>query len=484
MQAVSATAPACGIEMTERDSGYAAARRNTNASGPVNGSDALRLQQIMAYAAPLAGVFFFYGPMWSILPGVYAKYYGLKLTAIAAVILFIRLFDGVIDVLIGYLADRHRAAGGSRKTWVIVGCLGMVVPCYFLFAPPVNVTAGYYMGWSLLFFLFYALADIPHATWGSELTLDYQRRATVFGLRHVAAQMGGLALYVLPLLVVGASGSFTPPVLHYAVYVGAGLILCTVLWAGFGAPGGLPTFVPTGRDSARLLTRSLIDNTPLLLYCGAYLCVGLSVGTWYGLLFVYVDSYLGLQSHLATIFILSIVLTAGFTPLCLKLIQWTDKSAVWAMGIYLFCLQLLATLLIAPSSPWGYIAALVVLGHLAFCCYNVASFSNLGDIIDYGKLKFRRDRGATYFSFNTLLFKVGVGVGGGVGLGIAGAFGFDPAEAAHSDASIFGLKLSFVGVPLLFSLMGLAFVWRLPIDRRRHGIIRRRLESLAQRAAG
>jgi glycoside/pentoside/hexuronide:cation symporter, GPH family len=451
------------------------------ASGSVADSDALRLLPIMAYASPLVGVFFFYVPMWSILPGIYAKYFGLKLTAIAAAILFIRVFDGFADVMIGYLADRHRAAGGSRKPWVIAGSLGMVVPCYFLFVPSGNITAAYYMGWSLMFFLFYAIVDIPHSTWGSELTLDYQRRATVFGVRHIAVQVGTLALYAVPLLVVGASGGFTPEVLHYAVYAGAGVVISSAVWAWLGAPAGLQSLIPAGRDSLGLLTRSLIHNKPLLLYCGAYASVGLSVGTWYGLLFIYVDGYLGLQSHLAAIFILSNILTAGFTPLCLKLVQLTDKSAVWSMGIYVFCFQLLATLLIEPNSPWGYIAAMVVLGHLAFCCYNVAALSSLGDIIDYGKLKFRRDRGATYFSFNTLLFKVGVGVGGGGGLWIAGAFGFGPAEAVHSDASIFGLKLGFVGVPLLFSLLGLGFVWRLPINRRRHGIIRRRLELLAQR---
>lgn len=445
-------------------------------------SQPLRMSQIVAYAAPVVSVFFFYVPMWGILPGIYAKYFGLKLTAIAAVILFIRLFDGVTDVLVGYFADRHRAAGGSRKVWVVVGCLGMIIPGYFLLAPPEKVTAFYYLGWSLAFFLFYAVVDIPHSTWGSELTLDYQRRSTVFGMRHIAIQVGTVAVYAMPLLALGPSGGFTPEVLHYAVYVGATTVVAGVVWAGLGAPAGLPTLVSPGRDNLRLLTRSLTQNKPLLVYCGAFVSVGLSVGTWYGLLFIYVDTYLGLQSRLVAIFLLSCVLTACFTPVCLKLIKWTDKSAVWSMGIYVFCLQLLATLWIEPGSPWGYIATLVVVGHLAFCCYNVTAFSSLGDIIDYGKLKFRRDRGATYFSFNTLLFKVGVGVGGAVGLGIAGAFGFDPAQTVHSEASILGLKLSFVGAPLVFSLLGLVFVWRLPIDRRRHGIIRRRLESVAQRA--
>src|SRR5262249_18791556 len=100
-----------------------------------------------------------------------------------------------------------------------------------------------------------------------------------------------------------------------------------------------------------------------------------------------------------------------------------------------------------------------------------------GDIVDYGKLKFRKDRGATYFGFNTLIFKIGLGVGGGLALAIAGRFGFDPASAAHSDRSIQGLHLGFLVLPLVFAALALFFIHRTPITPQRHRIIQRRLES-------
>src|SRR5579871_4532264 len=84
------------------------------------------LADIVAYAAPVTGSYFFYMPMWSILPGIYAKYFGLPLTSIAVVVLVIRLFDGVIDTTIGYLSDWYSSAGGSRKPWVLIGGLGSI----------------------------------------------------------------------------------------------------------------------------------------------------------------------------------------------------------------------------------------------------------------------------------------------------------------------------------------------------------------------
>lgn len=118
---------------------------------------------VLAYAAPVTGGFFFYILMWSILPGIYANF-GLSLTSIAAVVLFIRIFDGVIDTTIGYLSDWHRSRGGSRKPWVVVGSLGVIVACYFLFQPLQPVTTAYYLIWSMINFLAFTLADIPHCS--------------------------------------------------------------------------------------------------------------------------------------------------------------------------------------------------------------------------------------------------------------------------------------------------------------------------------
>jgi Na+/melibiose symporter-like transporter len=70
-----------------------------------------------------------------------------------------------------------------------------------------------------------------------------------------------------------------------------------------------------------------------------------------------------------------------------------------------------------------------------------------------------------------------LGVGGGLSLGIAGGFGFNPADAVHTAESIVGLKLGFVALPALFAIMGVIFILRAPLDRRRHRIIQRRIEG-------
>lgn len=438
------------------------------------------LLKTMAYAAAVPGVYFFYVPMFSVLPGIYAKYFGLALPSIAAVILIIRLFDGVMDITIGYASDWNRAKGGSRKTWVVIGGLGSVAACYFLFMPPAGVTTSYFLSWSLVYFLALTIAEIPYTAWGSELASDYEARARVFAVRGMGTNIGAFLFYALPLLPVYASDGYTPKVLHDAVYVGAVLTLCGLAWLLLSAPEGVAARA-SSKDRLRLLFRSIVQNKPLLTYFGAYVCVGLGPGMWFGLLYSYLDGYLGVGDKIPIMFLAAIVGATLSTPVWLKLINKTSKSTAWAFSILVFCVQLAGTWFIRPGDSWLLALLLVVIVHLFFYGHAIAALSILGDIADYGRLKFRRDRSGTYFGFNTMLFKFSLGVGGGTSLVIAGLFGFDPGHHSHSPQAIFGLKLGFCILPAVFALLGLGFVLCLPIDRRRHSVIRRRIDSLRTR---
>lgn len=449
----------------------------------IDGASAeVSISQSFAYAAPATGGWFFYIPMWSILPGMYGTYFGLKLTSIAAAVLFIRLFDGVIDTTIGYVADRHRSMGGSRKPWVVAGGVGSIVACYGLFNPPPHVTTAYYLICSMAYFLAFTIAEIPHLTWGSELSMDYHRRAQVYGVRNIMQRLGMVLFYALPLLPLYATRNYTPEVLRDAVYIGAVITMLGLAWAVWGAPAGI--VIRTVReDSPRLFLHSFIRNKPLLHFSMGFGCIGLCCGMWYGLLYLYLDSYLGLGAKVAVMFLVATFVAALSTPVWLKLIRKTSKSTAWAAAVFLFFVQLIGTWFVSPGGSWWIPFTLVVVANVCFCCQDIAAISILGDIIDYGKLKFHRDRGTSYFALNILILKFGLGIGGGLSLGIAGLLGFTPSDLVHSDTAISGLKLGFIVMPACFAVLAFFAIVRMPINQRRHRIIQRRIESRLARGS-
>jgi Na+/melibiose symporter-like transporter len=198
---------------------------------------------------------------------------------------------------------------------------------------------------------------------------------------------------------------------------------------------------------------------------------------WFGLVYLYLDSYLVESSRTALMFLLAQVLAIPATPLWLLLVRRTSKATVWATGVLLFVAQLMCLGFLHPHASWWWPFLCVLGAHLYFGAHDIAACSSLGDIVDYGRLKFHKDRGATYFGLNTLVFKVALGFGGAASLVTAGMFGFNPAENMHTNRAVFGMKVGLVVVPACLALLGLFFIARLPIDSRRHAIIKRRLES-------
>jgi GPH family glycoside/pentoside/hexuronide:cation symporter len=202
---------------------------------------------------------------------------------------------------------------------------------------------------------------------------------------------------------------------------------------------------------------------------------------WFGLLYLYIDSYLSMGNWVATMFLVANILAGVTSPLWVAIIRRTSKSTTWALAVGLFILQLLAMLLVHPNSPLWIPLALSVVANVCLCGHDISSLSILGDIADYGRLKFGRDRGATYFAVNTLILKFGLGIGGGLALSLAGLLKFDPTTAIHDTGPIVGLKLGFIILPACFAAGAMFLILRTPLDERRHQIIRKRIECLQQR---
>ena len=107
--------------------------------------------------------------------------------------------------------------------------------------------------------------------------------------------------------------------------------------------------------------------------------------------------------------------------------------------------------------------------------------SLLADIIDYGTWKYGTDRAATYFSLNTLMQKISIGVGAGGGLLLLGLLGFDPTTVTPGgEGARFAVVISFCLLPTAVILMSLALLTQMRLSERHAAIIKCRLEGRLQ----
>ncbi len=418
-----------------------------------------------------------------ILQGIYAKYYGLELTVIAGVLLFARLFDAVTDPVIGYLSDGHREKTGSRKPFLLIG--GMLVPLcgYYLLLPSPGVSAGQFLFWYMAFYLAWTLFSIPHMSWGSEITTDYDQRARLYAFRGAFLVLGHIVFLALPYLPIFPDNQYTPETFRIAVWLSVALTPLSLLWLWRKVPDGAHFQISNhkkSRESMGVVLKAIIQNRPLLILMVAKIMSGVAIGMWFGVLFIYLDSYLLLGNDIASFFVLGNLCSLASLPFWNWLVTRTSKSSAWFAGMFLKMMMFLLMLLLQPGVAAWVPLIIICVAYLSSACLHVAVPAMVADTVDYGIWKFGQDRAGIYFSFLAFLPKLMASVGPALGLAIAGFYHFDPATTAHSPESIFGLKLA-IGAPILFMLIGLVFIRLSPLNKHRHQVIRKRIEQRQQR---
>ena len=306
--------------------------------------------QAMAYASPMVSVAFLLGPIM-ILQGIYAKYFGLSLTAIGTVILIARLFDAVTDPLIGYFSDRYQRRTGSRKVFIASGGVLFIFSSYFLYTPSENVSAVYFLLWFLAFYFSWTLFEIPHLAWGAELAPHSQARNRIYSFRLFGVFLGQLLFYSVPLLPFFASNEFTPQTLKWSVFA-AGLIMLPLLYICVSAtPNGQqkPAFLNQQQQSVWSLLPTILSNKPFLLFVAMFSFVGVGLGMWFTLFFIFVDGYLGLGNQLALVYIISTcisILTLGVWSVLAA--RW-GKKTTWGIAVGLMAVAVASAGLLVPG---------------------------------------------------------------------------------------------------------------------------------------
>ena len=445
----------------------------------------------IAYALPTLPVFLLMGGPMSVMPGLYVKYFGLSLGAIALAKVLSRIFDGLTDPVIGYISDVYQQRFGTRKPLVVAGCVFSLLTATMLYIPygwDAQQSESVYFSYFLFFFLAYTLAwtvfDIPHLAWGADISSDSTGRSQRFGIRSMMSYSAPLLFFSIPLLPIFNTTEITPETLEYAVYLAWALMpVCLFLCLNY-VPDSEKFFVSEKGDysskkiSLKNSIRLIIDNRPLLCFYMAYALVGVGYVMSNSLTFFFVDNYLGLADKMSYVFMVHFgvgACTSWFWGVAAKKI---GPRPIWAIGVFLCVLGLLGVGFIHPSgtSFWPYIFFKAIIG-AGFISTFVAGYMLLASIVDYGKWKFDQDCSGTYFALNSIVFKFNAAIGAAIGLFFADILGFDATETIMSEVSVFALRLPYIVIPVILLILAIIVISQIPLSKNQQLRIRQRLEA-------
>lgn len=449
----------------------------------------LSSRNCLTYSLPQVTVFWLVAPI-GVIQGVYAKYYALSLTTLAGIILFARIFDAVTDPLVGFYSDRYYQRFGTRKPFMLVGGLLLIVSSYLLYVPQ-SIGVAYFIGCFVIFYAAYTLFEIPHNAWGTELATQSKDKSLIYTCRSVANYMGLTLFYVVPLLPIFESNEITPETLKLNVLV-AGTLMILFLYFSLqmtpntsakpNKPGHISKLEvnqPSSPQGLSGLIVTIIHNRPLVIFLGAYLFYGVAIGMWYGLIFLYVDTYLGMGDKFVKMFLVAFILGIVVSPLWAKMAIAFGKKKVVSVAVTLVFVSFIFTGTLKPNeTSFQEIVMLKVVNSVGIVCLSAIVPAMLSEISDYTAWKFRAENNAICFALLNFVTKFSSAIGTSLGLAIAGSYGFDAAASIQTSEGVQGLILGMVWWPAFLILLSLALIIAGPINTARYEIVRRRLDVL------
>ena len=140
----------------------------------------------------------------------YTNVYGLKPAVAALMFLVVRLVDVLWDPIVGALVDKSNPKWGKYRSWLILGGIPLVGLAILCFWSRFNGSVIYAYITYVAMSMCYTLVNVPYGALNSSLTRDTDEITILTSTRMFMANLGGLAVKSLPLVIA----IFAPKVMN------------------------------------------------------------------------------------------------------------------------------------------------------------------------------------------------------------------------------------------------------------------------------
>jgi GPH family glycoside/pentoside/hexuronide:cation symporter len=410
---------------------------------------------------------------------------GLSPIAAGTVLLIGKIWDAVNDPLVGFLSDRTETRWGRRYPWMMAGAIPFGLTFFLMWiVPGIGSQAGlfwYYVVVSVLFQVFYTMVNLPYTTLTAELTKDYDERTELTAFRLGSSLFGAIAALGLGLVV----SQLVDDVRQQYLVLGA---LCSVvsvlplIWCVLGTypyaeqRGALhPVMNPDGAESLPFFQQLKIvfTNRAFLFVVGIYLFAWLALQVTASIIPFYATFWMGLDSYfLAALLVQG---TAIFMMFFVNQIsRRLGKQETFYIGIGTWIIAQLALFFIQPGQTAALYLLCVIVSFGVATAY-VVPWAMLPDVIELDELQTGQRREGVFYSFMTLLQKIGL-AGGLFLVGVALEFsGFVSEAPEQTDSALLAIR-TFIGpVPMVLLICAVVLAKFYPITRQMHEEILLRL---------
>jgi oligogalacturonide transporter len=426
-------------------------------------------------------------------PGFLAITVGISPYWIGVVMLVARIWDAVTDPLMGHISDRTQSRLGKRRIYLVFASPFVLLSMYLLFFPfAFSETALRVIAVLLSYLIFTTVQTavmIPYYSLSSEISSDYQKRASYNSYRLGFSIFASILCVAVPGIIVGMFGD--KAIGYQVMSLSFGLLFgLSVLFTGLFAREEILTPKVTTKLSVKDMVKPL-SLRPFRQYLGMFLVLQMSMAIMSGLFFFYVDFFITrnqtangdttMVGMIAAALMFSMQIVA--LPVYLKIIEKKGKAYAYRVGAYLWIFTALFIILIpADVNP----IVIYLLG--AFMGFGISGpglvpHTMYGDVVDAGQLKFGDRLDGQMSGFTNFINKIAQAVGLAFVMFLIGMAGFQEQipggdlVLSQPDRATLMIRLIMSFAPLVFMGIGIWISYRYKIDQNQQKIIKEAIES-------
>lgn len=388
------------------------------------------------------------------------------------IILFARIFDAVIDPIIGWVSDRTKSRFGKRRIYLIV-CSPLIVVAMFLMFYPFNFSNGALQVIAVLlaYLIFVAVQStimIPYFSLASEISRDYQNRASFNSYRLAFSIFSSIICVAVPKMIVDA---FADPRIGYQVMsLSFGVFFgISILLSGLFAKEEIESPIVKTKLSFKALAEPL-KLKPFRQYLGMFLFMQIAMSVMSGLFFFYIDFYIikdvtasgitppvGVGTIAAALMFFTQIVAL---PFYLKMIEKFSKAFTYRFGAIIWIVSAIGLFFVPANVNPIVIYVLAVVMGFGISAPGLIPHTMFGDVADAGQLKFKKRIEGQMSGFSNFVSQIAQALGLSFAMFILGLAGFkervpgtDPI-LSQPDSSLLAIRIIMTLAPLILLGIG------------------------------
>lgn len=395
-----------------------------------------------------------YGLCSTLLTFFYTDYVGVDIALVGIIFLITRFFDGVSDIIMGFITDRTHSKWGKARPWILWMSVPYAVTFVLLFLIPADASAwvqGIYIfvTYNLVNTVVYTALNLPYSTMASLITRDEKSRASTQAWRIFCGPGGKMIVTVSTIPLVQAFGNDQRSwIIVACIYAVIALILLLICFFNIEERVVI--------EAAKDKTFTVKENLKAL-FSNQYwaICLGLwgfmvMMSTVTGTIETYYCKYtLGNEALYSPIYAAELISQCIVVLIVPHFVSRFGKRNLTLAGILL----VIVAQLVWMSNPLSVPTAMVsgVLRGIGVAPLWACVFPMIADSAEFGQWKTHVRQDGMIFSAASVGSKLGGGLASaGIGL-LMDSVGYDGTLAAQSSEAMDMIYNICMYAPIIFS---------------------------------